>query len=389
MIYDCPTCTAALRFNPTLNKLECLSCGNKYDISEFENKESTDVVDTVTTETNGETMECNIYSCTACGAELAVNGVESSTFCAYCGQPTIVFSRVSSTLKPRYIIPFSVPKEQAVDSIRKHLSKGSFVPDEIKNFEVERVRGIYVPFFLYNMKYRDKQHLKGTVKQGKSSVTKYYYRNAECSFHDITMDASKQLNDDSSQRLEPYDLSAMVPFEASYLSGFYADCYDMTKNEMDSNTCSRIKKLFDREVIETVNASNVQIITSNPQYQITRSDYAMFPAWFMTFRYENEPYTILVNGQTGKVIGAVPYHKPKVTTLFVTLGIIASFIATFFAHGMLRGTDEIGEAIGVLCAIAFVCYASGARTFKRYKESIKLSKSTTMNDFVKDRQEGN
>jgi len=389
MIYDCPTCTAALRFNPTLNKLECLSCGNKYDLSEFENKKTADLVNTITTEENGETMECNIYSCTACGAELAVNGVESSTFCAYCGQPTIVFNRVSSALKPRYIIPFSVPKEQAVDSIRRHLSKGAFVPNEIKNFEIERVRGIYVPFFLYNMKYSDKQSLQGTVKRGKTRITKYYYRDAECSFHDITMDASIQLSDESSQRLEPYDMSALVPFETGYLSGFYADCYDMDRQHLDSDTVSRIGKLFDKEMIASVSASDVRILRSDPQYEITRADYAMFPAWFMTFRFQNEPYTILVNGQTGKVIGAVPYDKPKVTTLFTTLAIISSIIATIFSNAMLTGTDEVGKAMGVLFIIAFSCYSIGARTFKKIKRSIELSKSTTMNDFVKDRQEGN
>jgi len=203
------------------------------------------------------------------------------------------------------------------------------------------------------------------------------------------MDASIQLSDESSQRLEPYDMSALVPFETGYLSGFYADCYDMDRQHLDSDTVSRIGKLFDKEMIASVSASDVRILRSDPQYEITRADYAMFPAWFMTFRFQNEPYTILVNGQTGKVIGAVPYDKPKVTTLFTTLAIISSIIATIFSNAMLTGTDEVGKAMGVLFIIAFSCYSIGARTFKKIKRSIELSKSTTMNDFVKDRQEGN
>ncbi len=67
-----------------------------------------------------EIMECTIYSCTACGAELMVNEVETSTFCSYCGQPTIVFDRVTSTKKPQYILPFMVTKEEAVNLIRQH-----------------------------------------------------------------------------------------------------------------------------------------------------------------------------------------------------------------------------------------------------------------------------
>ena len=45
-------------------------------------------------------MECNIYKCTTCGAEVTINDAEAATFCAYCGQPTIVYSRVSSWAKP-------------------------------------------------------------------------------------------------------------------------------------------------------------------------------------------------------------------------------------------------------------------------------------------------
>ena len=301
MIYNCPTCTAALRFNPTMNKMECISCGNIYEVDELTSK----------TEPVEETMECNIYSCTACGAELAVNGVESSTFCAYCGQPTIVFNRVSSELKPRYIIPFSIPKEQAVNSIRAHLSKGFFVPAEIKDFDT------------------------------------------------------------------------------GYLSGFYADCYDAKTKDIELLAVSRTKDLFNKEVFKTVNARNIQLESSNPKYKILKSEYAMFPAWFLTFRYQNEPYTILVNGQTGKVIGAVPYNKKKVTSFFTILAIISSFAATFFSYGLITGTRDISKIVICLLMGALLMFTGGTGQFAKVKRSISLSKSSTMNHFVKDRQEGN
>ena len=210
--------------------MDCLACGSAFEVNQFEDKE-TKAEEAAVRETEelkragiaDDLMECQIYSCTACGAELAVNGVESSTFCAYCGQPTIVFNRVSSTKKPKYIIPFSITKDQSVSSIRNNLSKGSFVPAEIQNFSIERVRGIYIPYWLYDIQYFDEQYLSGEVRSGKSTVTKYFYRSASATFYDVTMDASKQLNDESSQRLEPFDTVAMRDFEPSFLTGFYAD----------------------------------------------------------------------------------------------------------------------------------------------------------------------
>lgn len=398
MIYNCPNCMAALIFNPTSGKLDCLACGSAFEVNQFEDKE-TKAEEAAVRETEelkragiaDDLMECQIYSCTACGAELAVNGVESSTFCAYCGQPTIVFNRVSSTKKPKYIIPFSITKDQAVSSIRNHLSKGSFVPAEIQNFSIERVRGIYIPYWLYDIQYFDEQYLSGEVRSGKSTVTKYFYRSASATFYDVTMDASKQLNDESSQRLEPFDTVAMRDFEPSFLTGFYADCFDMSREQMESAARGRCMQMFNEQVEKSINASNIRILKNAPKLEVRKTEYAMFPAWFLTFRYQDTPYTILVNGQTGKVVGAVPFNKAKVNTLFWALGILASIICTAIAYAILGASDfddDIMDIIVYACFGAFLMWSTGASKLKKVKKSIELSRSSKMNSFVKDRQEG-
>jgi len=398
MIYNCPNCMAALIFNPTKGKMDCLACGSTFDAYQFENEEAK-AEEAVARETDelkragivDDLMECNIYTCTACNAELAVNGVETSTFCAYCGQPTIVFSRVSSTKKPKYIIPFTVTKEHAVSSIRKHLSSGSFVPPEIQNFSIERVRGIYVPFWLYDIQYFDEQYLSGEVKSGKSTVTRYFYRSASTTFYDVTMDASKQLNDESSQRLEPYETIAMRDFEPSFLSGFYADCFDMSSDEMERQARGRCMQMFNEQIEKSIQASSIRILKNAPRIEVKKSEYAMFPAWFLTFRYQDAPYTILVNGQTGKVVGAVPFNKAKVNFLFWAIGILAAIICTVIAYGLIAASDfddDIMELIVYACFGGFLMWSTGASKLKKVKESIELSRSSKMNSFVKDRQEG-
>lgn len=397
MIYNCPNCMAALVYNPTKGKLDCLACGSEFAVNQFEDKE-TKAEEAAIRETDElrregiaeDLMECQIYSCTACGAELAVNGVESSTFCAYCGQPTIVFNRVSSTKKPKYIIPFTITKEQAVSSIRNHLSKGTFVPEEIQNFSIERVRGIYVPFWLFDIHYSDEQYLSGEVKSGKSTVTKYFFRSATTTFFDLTLDASKQLSDESSQRLEPYDTCQKKDFETSYLSGFYADCFDMDRSDLEGLARGRCMQMFNKEIEKSINASSIRILKNAPDIDVQRAEYAMFPAWFLTFRYNNEPYTILVNGQTGKVVGAVPFNKAKVNVMFWILGILASLICTFIAYGLLsvEVDEDVFKLIFYACAGGFAMWCAGAKKLKNVQKSIELSKSARMNSFVKDRQEG-
>lgn len=411
MIHKCTNCDSALTYNPSIRLMECMNCGSFYEVGQFSIEEeefeqqtgtasygSTDMFQSDWDEpvceesVAQEQMECNIYSCTACGAELAVNGVEASTFCAYCGQPTIVFSRVSKELKPKYIIPFQFEKDQAIGAIRERLNKGFFVPKAIRDFEVERVRGIYVPFWLYDVYYHDKQYLRGTVGSGKHKKTRYYYREGEVSLNGMTADASRQLSDESSQRLEPYDTRRMRPFDIGYMSGFYADTYDVETKETDKIIIQRARELYDKEIKSNIPASNVRVLTSDPEHRINNVDYVMLPVWFLTFRHMNEPYTILVNGQTGKIIGAVPIHKKKVAAIILGAGAALSAVLTPFMY-MLISSDfaDGGEnMLGFLFTALFISgmlYLFGWGNFAAVKKSIRLTKASTMHRFVKNRQE--
>ena len=368
--------TAVVTFDPN----------SDYDHPVYDHTDSYPQEDYGDTGNADDTMECNIYTCTSCGAEVAINGVEASTFCSFCGQPTVVFNRVASQKKPKYIIPFSVTKDRAITLIRERLNKGFYVPEAIKNFEIERVRGIYVPFWLYDIYYHDSQYLKGTVGSGKNSHTYYYYREADCEFTKLTLDASKQLNDETSQRLEPYNTDAIKDFSLEYLSGFYADCFDMGTSQLDRLALTRTQTMFQTAVDNSIDAHSISVLKNSPDFKIRKTEYAMFPAWFLTFRYEEIPYTLLVNGQTEKIIGGVPYDKTKVAVSFGILAAILTVIATFIIYGILLSDDE--DTMKMLISILIFSGAllgMGMSNLKKVKESATLTSLSETNNFVKNR----
>ncbi len=112
MIIDCPTCGAALMFDPESGKMKCEACGNLFELYELAddfqtrgekelnsseqnlNKnprpffnpyrdfdypvyDHTDVSENTDYNNPEEMMECRIYTCTSCGAEIAVNDNEA------------------------------------------------------------------------------------------------------------------------------------------------------------------------------------------------------------------------------------------------------------------------------------------------------------------------
>ena len=115
MAVVCSNCSGRLIFNPASQKLECAACGSMFDPE--------DVRD-IYADVHSKYYDTRVYTCSHCGAEVITGDSEVSTFCEYCGNPAIVFSRISKEYRPDGIIPFKVTKEDAIRFIkikfRKH-----------------------------------------------------------------------------------------------------------------------------------------------------------------------------------------------------------------------------------------------------------------------------
>lgn len=55
--------------------------------------------------------------------------------------------------------------------------------------------------------------------------------------------------------------------------------------------------------------------------------YAMVPVWILTTRYKGVPYTFMMNGQTGKIVGSLPYDNAK---SFLYMGITSLVLLPIF-----------------------------------------------------------
>ena len=405
--YKCPGCGATMEYDPIDEKLHCSYCNSAYAPEEISRRMSTYDAPAAS---HGEIDEVrrtamirvNVAVCNSCGAELAVNGVEASSFCPYCGNAAVVMDRVEERLAPDYMIPFKVGQAEAERIIRDRLSSGFFVPNSIKNFELEKLRGIYIPFWLYDTYYGADQGWKYTVSHGKSSSTYYAHMTGECVYHHLTVDASLAFNDNSSQRLEPYDMHGLKKFDPSYLSGFYSDRFDVGYQEADRIAITRSGEMYNDSIKERIGHKDAKLEENNFRTKVLQRDYAMLPVWFLTFRQDDEPYTILVNGQTRKMVGAVPFDKKK--ALFVFLAFSALFCLIFgFLGGYLmdglwyaethrsrRSSNNNDGSVKIFGFWVISTVLLWYRAVKRYlsmKKSIELSRSRTNNRLAKERQD--
>lgn len=397
----CKNCGLTPVYDPEKKKLFCKSCGSTFAPEEIddENREYLEdrnpiPADEVYGDDPGSYMDCNIYTCEHCGADIVVTDTEASTYCIYCGSPSVVFSRIARQKRPEFIIPFTVTKEKALESVKKRIRSGRFIPRSLKKMKIEDIRGIYIPFWMANVTHRNAVFLSGGVARGKHTVPMYFERAGSCEFKGLLFDASRKLNDNSTLMLEPYNMNSLVKFDEDYLSGFYSDIPDVGRDEIDDLVSYRAADLFFEKVLYSVNADNLKVVDWSGTTTLNNEpQYVMLPAWFITFEYQGKPNTILVNGSSGKVVCMLPWSKSAFLALMITVGLLISAFVAAVLYGLLYLGDYIPQSyalVDFISVIIFVLgiagFANGIRRYRNVIAKMKLTQSRGMMDFVKRRQ---
>lgn len=326
--YKCPCCDAPLKFNDEAQKMRCEFCDNELTIEAVkaynEPPASDPEVQWQTPDTQWDSQEqesLQVFTCSACGGEIISDENTAATFCPYCENPTILPGRLSGGLKPDFVLPFKTSKEDAKAAFLKMCKGKPLLPKMFtEKHRIEKITGIYVPFWLYDCHCGMDAKFRGT-KVRTWSDSRYHYtatshflvtRAAEAAFSRIPMDGSKKLDDAIMESIEPFDYSQMVDFDTAYLSGFFADKYDV---EVESGH-TRIKERAQETIYDTIRASCIGYSSIIPLSQNVHIDhgkaiYVLLPVWMLHTQYEGKTYVFAMNGQTGKMTGTLPICKKR------------------------------------------------------------------------------
>lgn len=407
MAKNCPGCGAPMEYDPGFDSLVCTSCGNIIDPKDLpdaddfyhESEAPQDIADTLSEmeELTGEMYDCQVYKCSQCGGEIIISGTEISTRCIYCGSTAVVFSRIDKANRPDWIVPFSIEKETAIKNLSEKLNQGRFIPKAFKDISPECVRGIYIPYFTYDGTITDTQNHKVGF------IEKTYIFDGEAEFTDLLVESCQAINDRYSALLEPYDMRKAVDFDTSYLMGFYSNIQDIPPRKAAGTAELKARMLFHTRMRELSPNSPFKDIHSMPKVKLQRTGYVLLPAWFITLNPNGTPYTFLVNGQTGKVVGTVPWNKVLFATLLIvscllTCGLFFLLWSTLGLHiarhasleeALVFSDGGIIQYITAAIAVA-ACgvFAYSIRQLKRLLDKLKRSGSVITFIFSKKRQGG-
>lgn len=322
-IYKCPSCGGNMLYNPEKKLLVCESCGSEKDPKEVNESE-------IKEEDNKSEEDGLIrYKCPSCGAELVTDQFTSATICAYCGSPNIIEDRVSDNFKPDKIIPFKYDRNYTIKAIRNWCNDGLFSPaDLLSKSNLDKVTGVYVPFWLYDIYTNTDMSAQGTrVRVYRRGDTEYtetstyrVYRNVDAEFNKVPADASIKMDDKLMDLMEPFNYGELIDFDMSYMSGYMAEKYNYEADDLRERAIDRVDKYATELTRDTISGyDSVSVLNSNVKTNIENQQYVLLPVWIYNYRYKNNDYTFLMNGQTGKIIGKPPISKARIFGVYFSL----------------------------------------------------------------------
>ncbi len=362
--YQCPACTGPLHYSAKSGKLACDYCGSSFDVAEIEAlyarkeaeaaaaKQAADAKAEAAQAAKDEAAEAaaasggwdtsdlsrdwgaeadglRVYSCPSCGAELICDQSTAATACPYCGNPAIVPGQFSGALRPDYILPFRLSKDDAVQALRAHYKGKPFLPRSFTSANhIEQIQGVYVPFWLFDggaegaASYRASNTNVFETGDYEITETRHYHvvRAGSLAFEKIPVDASSKMPDDHMDSIEPFDYAQLRPFSTAYLPGYLADKYDVTIDDSRDRADTRCRETLAQALRDTVTGYGA-CVTEREDIALRRGKvhYALLPVWMLSTKWRGQDFLFAMNGQTGKLVGDLPTDRGRFWGMFAAI----------------------------------------------------------------------
>lgn len=285
------------------------------------------------------------FRCDGCGAEIRVEAGKRSYVCPFCDSTYVVeFSpEQSRRQEPEFVIPFAVAPDQARSLLTASLRKRARSrPHELRTaIQAADIRGVYVPAWSFSVfaesawsavigEYWYRTETYTTIENGKSVTRTRQVRETEWwplagRFHQYLsgylVSGSRGVPQNLLDELQPFHTVAVRRYSPTYLAGW--ECEEYT---VDAGAAlESCKRQFAARQFRDVGAfmpgdvhRNLEVQT---RFRDETSDLILVPVYFIRLQYGGKPYRLLMNGQTGKIVGKMPSQWGNVVGIGVLIGL--------------------------------------------------------------------
>ena len=344
--FPCRQCGADLVLTPGGQSLKCEYCGyaeeipkSKEAIVEYPYNEKL-----APARQSGWGTERRSIKCENCGATSNDDPTIVSSRCPFCGSPRVVESQPSVDLiRPEALLPFAFDQPKARDSYRRWLSSLWFRPSNLtRESTLANLSGIYVPYWTFDASthsyweaeagyyyYTTETYTEGgQTKTRRVQHIRWEHASGiyDAFFDDELVCASSGPPKKIVKDIEPFDTTALTPYDSKYLSGWKAEQYSVELKDGWSQAKDSIDNKIRNACSQRVPGDTHRNLSVNSAYSGITYKHVLLPLWIAAFLYGGKSYQVIINGQTGRVSGKAPLSWLKITLAFIVAFIILLLI---------------------------------------------------------------
>lgn len=339
----CENCGANMAFDAKAGGLLCSYCGHTQAVAvsgtvdevEFEKALADGTHELMPMAVNAMQAQC-----VQCGAIVNFTPPETANSCPFCGVKIVAQPKAADPMiAPNGVLPFVVPNEVAIVNFKAWLASLWFAPSKLQELaKADKLVSIYIPYWTYDAltaseyvgergeNYTDWETYteNGETKRRSVTKTRWYsaYGNVSRHFDDVCVPATRSLPHEYLDKLEPWDLEKLVPYEPAYLSGHKAQTYQIVLPDGFERFKEISNRVIDGDCRNDIGGDKQRIHNINTRYSDITFKHLLLPIYAGAYQFEWKTYQIVVNGRTGEVQGGRPYSWLKIGLLVAVILLI-------------------------------------------------------------------
>ena len=267
------------------------------------------------------------FRCEQCGASMSYDASAKTLRCPFCGSEKMSSRSDARTLKPSGVVPFRVDRSQAESLLRTWLNQGFWKPgDASQRSTVSKVTQVYVPFWVFSATTETAWTADSSAVPAGARGNWYPMSGTRVgNYEGVLVGASGTLTPTEVQEIAPFDLSEAVSPESIDLTNVIVEEFRVTRRDARMNASALVEQYEAMQSQQTI-PGRVRNLNANVRIQDMRSVPLLLPVWILVYQYRNQPFRVLVNGQTGEVFGTAPFSYTKLTGVIAAIFMLLLFL---------------------------------------------------------------
>lgn len=264
------------------------------------------------------------FICQGCGASMSYDASAQTLRCPFCGSDGLQKQSDAKMLKPSSVVPFAVEQAQAERIMRQWLGQGFWRPGDLASAAaIDKITPVYVPYWVFSASTHtywaaDSSRTPAGARASWYPVTGDH----EGHYAGVLIGASSALTPSETSALCPFELAQGVPAEQVDLNNVVYEQFVVPRKYARPQAQALLETL-ELQACQKYVPGNARNLRVNVKMSGLTSEPVLLPVYIMAYRYKDQVFRFLINGQTGRATGQAPFSYRK---LAAVLGIAAAVI---------------------------------------------------------------